>query len=127
MSGKVKAPICPYCGNRSVCIDSAEVYSRSYGPIWICRPCHAWVGCHKGTKKPLGRLADAELREAKKAAHAAFDPLFKDTGLRNEGYRWLAMRMGLGRDECHIGMFDVDQCNAVVALCREYAARKSAV
>ena len=31
----------------------------------------AYVGVHKGTDKPLGRLANAELRYWKKRAHAA--------------------------------------------------------
>ena len=120
MSQKVLPPICPYCGKQSVCIDSAEVYGRSYGWMWICRPCDAYVGCHKPGKQPLGRLANKELREAKKEAHAAFDPLFRYNGKRKEGYRWLAQQLGMTKAECHIGMFDVAECRAVVEACRSY-------
>lgn len=71
-----KPPICPYCERPAEFLaSSARVYhGRDYGPVWACLPCAAWVGCHKGTTQPLGRLANAELRKAKMAAHAAFDP-----------------------------------------------------
>jgi hypothetical protein len=72
-------------------------------------------------------LANAELRAAKSAAHAAFDPLWKSHGnkgaARARAYRWLAQEMKMRPENCHIGMFDLDQCRAVVALvvAREFA------
>ena len=61
--------ICPYCGKETELIDSAEVYQGvSYGWMYICRPCDAYVGCYKGTTKALGRLANAELRKYKHEA-----------------------------------------------------------
>lgn len=130
-----KPPIkvdCPYCGNPAVLTDSAEVYRQSYGMIWICRPCKAWVGCHKKSKRnaPLGRLANASLRAAKTRAHASFDPLWKrkaaNTGMshtraRQMAYAWLARKMGLTTFEAHIGKFDEAQCANVVELCAPYA------
>ena len=72
---------CPYCGSAVELKDSAVVYhGRSYGPIYLCSrwpECDAYVGVHKGTERPLGRLANAELREWKKRAHAAIDDLWK--------------------------------------------------
>ena len=39
--------VCPYCGRRTSLADSAEVYhGRSYGMMYICRPCGVYVGCH---------------------------------------------------------------------------------
>lgn len=129
------APNCPYCGNASRLCDSSAVYGgRSYGPIYLCAPCDAWVGCHDGTTKPLGRLANAELREWKKKAHAAFDPLWErkleirraERGrypkgrARGSGYKWLAERLGISREDCHIGMFDVEQCKRVVQICKPW-------
>ena len=64
--------ICPYCGNNSEYIDSSFIYGKSYGMIYLCRPCEAYVGVHKGTDKALGRLANKELRESKKEAHFYF-------------------------------------------------------
>lgn len=115
--------LCPYCGNKAELADTAEVYrGRSYGMMYICRPCQAWVGCHKGTNKPLGRLANEQLRHFKQKAHAAFDPLWQRGSRRrfesrSAAYEWLAGKMRLSRDECHIGMFDVDDCKNVVQFC----------
>lgn len=70
--------ICPYCSNSTEYIDSVEIYGKSYGMIYICRPCDSWVGVHnKKSKKALGRLANRDLRNLKKQAHAYLDPLWK--------------------------------------------------
>lgn len=138
---------CPYCGQPAEYVDSSVVYNgRSYGMIYDCRPCDAYVGVHKGSNIPLGRLANAELRKWKQAAHAAFDPLwrakfrhrvaggegksgrpggdhYKPVYARNSAYKWLAEQMGIERKECHIGMFDVDQCKRVISLCRPIGDR----
>lgn len=65
---------CDYCGRRAEYVDSKVIYGKSYGMIYLCRNCMAYVGVHKGSDKPLGRLANAQLRHWKKEAHAAFDP-----------------------------------------------------
>jgi len=124
--------ICPYCSKLAEFVSSVEVYSgRNYGMIYLCRPCWAYVGVHKGTTKSLGRLADDELRYWKKRAHAAFDPIwrerferknkidprYKKQMARGGRYKELAYLMSLTSKECHIGMFDVDQCRTVVKLC----------
>ena len=111
--------VCPYCSGRAEYTDSAEVYrGRSYGMIWLCRPCFAYVGCHKGGDKPLGRLANAELRAWKQKAHRAFDPMWKGKKTsRGQAYLWLAEKLQIDRADCHIGMFDVEACKRVVELC----------
>lgn len=124
--------ICPYCQKPAEYRESsAGIYSRDYGPVWICDPCSAWVGCHPNGR-PLGRLADARLRKEKQAAHAAFDPLWKRRmerdGLRKgharaKGYKWLRQQLGLTAEECHIGMFDTDMCRRVVEVCAPYSGR----
>ena len=43
---------------------------------------------------------------------------------RNAGYGWLAAKMGVSRERCHIGMFDVAQCRKVVALCALYGGER---
>ncbi len=119
------APICPYCGSPAELRDSSVIYGRSYGPAWICASfpkCDSYCGCHKGTTKPLGRLANRELREAKKAAHAAFDRLWKSGAMRRkDAYRWLADNLGISTDACHIGEFDVPLCRRVVELVKARA------
>lgn len=131
------APICPYCGNFSKLVTGAAIYPHRQDlaalNFYQCAPCDAYVGCHKaggssgdGTR-PLGRLANAELRSAKKAAHAVFDPIWLArlalspalgrTKARNRCYAELAKAMGIPREQCHIGMMDVADCRRVVAIC----------
>lgn len=111
--------ICQHCGGEpQFKASSAHVYGgRDYGPIWECS-CGARVGCHKGTKRPLGTVCDDATREARKAAHAAFDPLWRrGVGrFRWQCYQALASAMSLTTDECHIGSMTAEQCRRVVAL-----------
>ena len=104
-------------------------YQKDFGHIWICPTCGAYVGCHPGTKKPLGRTANAELRAAKRKAHATFDPLWNEKmnregiskgAARRAGYRWLSEQLGLPEEKTHIAMFDVGTCNRVIEICRPY-------
>lgn len=119
----MEKPICPYCGAAAVLRDSIVIYRvRSYGMIWICFPCNAYVGCHKNSKDhaPLGRLANAELREWKMKAHAVFDPLWKTgTMKRKEAYKHLAGLLGISPGDTHIGMFDVDMCKKVIEVLKD--------
>jgi zinc-finger-containing domain len=146
MSRVPKAPtvvLCPYCGaGAALMASSADVYhGRDYGPLWACMPCGAWVGCHKGTDRPLGRLANKELREWKVKAHAAFDPLWKrklekrrqergadypQGAARGSGYKWLAEQLGIPQKDCHVGLFDVEMCKRVVKICTPYARKLAA-
>jgi len=125
--------ICPYCGSKTEYIDSIQVYRKSYGMMFMCFPCDAYVGTHNETGEALGRLANAELREWKKRAHAYFDPIAK-TKLINEiypiyisgvsnrqkAYQWLSGKMDLKKEYCHVGMFDIDQCKQVIEICKPY-------
>jgi hypothetical protein len=129
----VSGVICPYCEKPAKLVTGAQMYP--YRPdladlrFWDCRPCDAYVGCHKngsgygdGTR-PLGRLANAELRDAKQMAHRFFDQLWKSGGMkRGSAYAWLADELRIPKQDCHIGMFDVQRCKDVVkAVQRRYA------
>lgn len=114
--------ICDYCGKRAKYVDSSIVYHGiSYGMIYYCPSCAAWVGVHKGTDKPKGRLANAELRHWKKGAHAVFDRLWRGNRhvSRKKAYKWLSVQMGLPEELTHIGMFDVEQCKQCIELCKK--------
>lgn len=128
---------CPYCHQPAIFTDSAEVYhGTSYGMVWICRPCNAYVGVHKaGTHRwengvliehtgtePLGTLADAATRKARKQAHAMFDGLWKHGHMnRSAAYAWLQAVTGLPEETCHIAHMNVDQCALVVKHCLNWA------
>lgn len=112
---------CDYCGRRAELVSSKTIYGRDYGhKVWLCRRCMAYVGCRKGTDKPLGRLANAELRYWKRAAHEAFDPIWqygRFRGHRSTAYAWLAQKMNLPIEKTHIGMFEVDDCKRAIRIC----------
>lgn len=113
---------CPYCQEPARLVTGKEIYSHRADlhalPIYACLPCGAHVGCHPGTTRPLGRLANAELRKAKMAAHAAFDPIWKSGQMkRKQAYRWLAEQLGIAVNDCHIGEFEADMCKRVVEAC----------
>lgn len=130
-------PTCPYCKGEALLTTGDRIYPNRPDlaslKFWCCHLCDAWVGCHKpgthrveggqrienGEAHPLGRLANAQLRRAKSAAHAAFDPLWKSYGMsRHRAYAWLAKQMGLTLDQTHIGEFDVQQCLRAAEICR---------
>jgi hypothetical protein len=114
---------CPYCQERALLVGGYDVYPHrpDLHPkmFWQCKPCRAYVGCHPGTTKPMGRLANAELRQWKLRAHASFDPIWR-SGKKNRSsaYAWLSRELGLPRAETHIGMFDVETCKRVVEACK---------
>ena len=136
----VQAPICPYCGGTSIFLNSsAKIYGgRDYGPVWYCDKDQAWVGCHRGTMSPLGRLANAELRKLKMNVHAVFDPIwlrryetksaldpkYRKHMARNGRYKRLAELMGIPRERCHVGRFDEAQCRQAIEICNSGALEK---
>lgn len=127
MSSKGRKVICPYCGKRAEYVDSRVVYGKSYGMMYLCRRCDAYVGVHRGSDKPKGSLANAELRYWRKRAHAAFDPIWQIGRFcrrRNEAYTWLGKRMGLPTRKTHIGMFDVIQCKKVIEIIKQEGGLK---
>lgn len=106
--------------------------------FWVCVDCGARVGTHEDGPhkgKPLGTAANPKLREARIYVHGLLDPLWKDawrqypdaSAIRDEGerrkalsivkrtarkrvYEWLADRMGLSIDECHVSLFTLEEC-----------------
>ena len=110
--------ICPYCKQKPEYVDSVVIYGKSYGMVYYCKKCDAYCGVHKGTDISLGRLANKELREWKKKAHDAFDPLHKSNYMkRHEAYSWLSEKLNIPRDYTHIGMFGIETCKKVYEIC----------
>lgn len=119
--------ICDYCNTATRLAKGNEIYPHRPDlaslNFYLCDSCGAYVGCHKNGdgKRPLGRVANAELRRAKSKAHAAFDPLWKSGRMtRGAAYTALAKSMGIYKEQCHIGMFNVEQCEYVVAWCEGF-------
>lgn len=112
---------CDYCTREAKLVTGeviyphrSDLYNRNF---WYCQHCNAYVGCHKGTDKPLGRLANEELRQWKKRAHLVFDPIWKQGHVsRKEAYCILAEELSIPYEQCHIGMFDVEMCRKAVTV-----------
>lgn len=129
-------PICPYCGEQSKLVTGADIYRNRLDlanlKFWQCKPCDAYVGCHKRGKgtEPLGRLADASLRMWKGNAHTVFDPFWngykyveRRRVARIAAYARLAQDLNINPSDCHIGMFNIDMCKRVIKVCAQWRAQ----
>lgn len=118
----IREPSCDYC-TRPTWLIAGHAVKAEGGVVWACFECDAWIDIHPDSAKlkPMGRLANAELRAAKHTAHEAFDELWK-WGImsRPDAYAWLSEEMGLPLAACHIGWFDVTDCKRVVAIMRDF-------
>lgn len=94
-------PICPKCKG------VAKETTTRYGLRNQCCDLWSW------DRFPL---ADAKTHEARKAAHAAFDKLWKGKGKvmkRGQAYGALRRELGLTGDECHIKLMDAETAGRV--------------
>jgi len=113
---------CPYCGEEATFTDNKVIYGRTIGKyhkVYICRKCDARVGTHKNTRKPLGTMANKELRDWRIKTHEVFDSLWlKDCAdwreQRAEAYKLLEEKFG---KEIHIGESDIEMCKKIIDYC----------
>lgn len=100
---------CPFCNGDVVFTSNKELYGREYGhgKIYLCRNCKASVGTHSGSKRPLGVMANREMKILKKACHDLFDFTWKSKQIsRSFAYQRLAELMGISGSDCHFGHFE---------------------
>lgn len=114
----LRGKICPYCKKETRIIDSIRVYKKkSYGLISMCVPCGAYVGVHKDTIIPLGRVAKKDLREARKETHSYFDRIWKNGYMdRTDSYKWMSEQLNIPFEFTHIAMFSKVTCMRVSKL-----------
>ena len=136
-TARVKNPLpmpteCPCCNDWNTgkpstgCIEvvsNDEIYGRLYGD-WpyavICHNCEAYVGLHPFTNIPLGTLADAPIRHARKTCKEPFEALHRTGKLtRSDAYQKLADKLGIDVGECHFGWFSIDMCKKAESAARE--------
>ena len=117
-------PLCDYCGANAILArvgDEAYPYRADHGTVWICVSCQAWIGIHSRSTRnvPLGRLANAELREAKSRLHDALEPLVaakvrRDAvnpfSARAKALQWVATELGFDPVPTSIHDMTLDQC-----------------
>lgn len=126
-----RAPICKMCGVKTYLTSFRYIKSRRKKKhkgnnrlIYMCPNCHNYVNVHKETNLPLGHPGDKEVRIWRIFTHKVFDKVWQKTGNRAKAYTWLARRMGINEKDCHIGMFDSNQCKLAIEICIKELARK---
>jgi len=122
--------ICPYCNSPVIFTSNEEIYGRRYGNgmCYKCTKCDSYVGVHTGTKIPLGRLANKELRELKKECHSLFDPVWQKNKniARGTAYKRLAELLEISVNECHFGWFDKETlCGAKEIMSKKHREDKT--
>ena len=126
--------ICRYCGGVIRLVPAKKIYGASTDRlgltdenIYLCQNCNARVGCHKGTNRPLGNVANEVLRLKRRETHQVFDALWKELGMsRTQAYKWLANRMELSERNAHIGGFEMEQCQRLISLCHHTGDKEAA-
>lgn len=100
---------CSYCGK------AAHLVQTKWGWRWCCYKCDARVGCHRGTKKALGTLADKNLRYKRMLVHLKIDPFWQvERYTRTAVYESMSRFLGIDRKACHVGLFDEATCDKII-------------
>lgn len=112
---------CPDCGAKLVLKKHPKHYFLGCGRFPACHGKHS---VHQKTLQPQGIPADAATRRARNAAHKHFDAMWKWKWLkphltRRDCYEWLAITFDMATEEAHIGLFDKDQCAALIWVVRQ--------
>lgn len=131
-------PVCDYCGARAALAragDDAYPYRDDHGPVWICKTCQAWIGVHARSTRnvPLGRLADAALRDAKSRLHDVLEPLVAGKVRRDQvnafearakAIRWVSTQLGFDPVPASLHAFTLDQCEEALRYVNAFAAAR---
>ena len=70
----------------------------------------------------MGTLANKELRRWRSLAHRKFDPLWQSGVFSNRqsAYKWLSKAMKLPLERTHVAMFDILECQRVIAVVEDF-------
>lgn len=131
-------PLCDYCGARATLSRYGEAgypYREDHGVLWICVACEAWIGTHARSTRnlPLGRLADASLRDAKSRLHDALEPLVagkvRRDGVnafeaRGKAIRWVAAELAFEPVPATIHQLSLDQCEKAIQHVEAFIAQR---
>ncbi len=129
---KMKRIYCPYCGAQAKLRPASVVYKENTivhdAFLYVCDRyprCDAYVSAHRDTKRPMGTLANSELRNKRIRAHKVFDRVWK-SGLMTkwQAYKWLQATFGLDEDEAHIAMFSEYMCERLIRECTQISGKQ---
>lgn len=121
-----------YCCQCKQDVDSLLVTGKDvYGhrkdlhslPFWRCNTCRNFVGCHHKTKnrtKPLGVIANKEIKNARIHIHALLDPIWQKKRLPS-GVIYAKINEKLGYPYHTAEIRDIDVAREVYRIVREIA------
>jgi hypothetical protein len=133
-------PRCDYCGASALLVragDDGYPYRDDHGALWMCSDCQAWIGVFSRSTRnvPLGRLADARLRELKARLHALLEPLAQAKVRRDgcsifearaKGLRWVMGEIGAELpDKGSIHSIGPDECERVVDFIERFSRERN--
>ncbi|MEO0954788.1 MAG: zinc-finger-containing protein [Pseudomonadota bacterium] len=131
------APECIECGTTATLVGGESIYPHRPDlfkkSFYLCPSCGAYCGCHPKTNRALGYPAGPKTRNARSYVHRILDPIWQNAGEHYNGdppsfvrrmartrvYKYLANEMGLTKDECHTGMFTIEQCRQAYAILKK--------
>lgn len=125
--------ICLYCNNHAEIVDGDVIYRHrkdlKFLKFWLCRPCQAYVGTHKNSNgKPLGTLAKPKLRKLRNQVHALFDKIWMGENKimrHGQAYSWFSQELGIGKEKCHVAMFNQAMCLKAIEVCKKFWDEKN--
>ena len=89
--------------------------------------CDTYVGVHRLTMRPMGRMAGRETRSLRMKAHRELDPLWREHGYdRNYVYRCLSEDIGYAGTAMHISDLSDDELRSLVEAARMWRFREHA-
>lgn len=99
-------PKCPRCGSTARRVPTQFKHDK-----YTCCGLWAW-GKHP--------LVDEATHMARKRAHNAFDPLWKEGHLtRTEAYKVLSAMLGIDSKDCHMKLMDVETARRVPRIVKQ--------
>lgn len=113
-------PRCPYCGSHAVLRSADGIYMKNprESMLYVCKNypvCDAYVRVHPGTTKPMGSLANKQLRNLRMEAHRYFDQIYiRGIMSKQDAYHWLSDVLCIPFLDTHIGQMGEYYCSKVI-------------
>lgn len=81
--------------------------------MYLCKPCDAYVGCHKNSRMAMGSMANYALRRLRQECHKKIDYWWREKEIisRKNLYELLSKWWG---EEFHVGWLNEKDCNIVI-------------
>ena len=115
---------CPYCGSKAKLVHFYDIYGKDATHperyAWACArfpQCDSYVSTIKGSTKPAGTLADAQLRHERIEAHRVIKKVVESGMDQHSVYRYLEDRMGLQENISGRNMWDFIFIRYLLCLC----------